>query len=291
MKKGKEQKRKNMSQAAMIWQRFKKNKLAITGLVMLTLMILICLIGTLTIDYQTAIQQNLQDTFHKPDREHWFGTDMLGRDMFARIVHGGLTSLGCSIIVILLALFIGILFGGISGYVGGKTDIIIMRMIDIVMAIPSLLLAMILVVVMGQSKVTLILALALGIFPGLARIVRSSVLTTKGNEYVDAAKCYGASPIKILIKHVLPNCTGPVIVSTTLMLGATILSISIFGFLGIGIPSPQPEWGTILSEVRDSVRYHPYLGIIPGVAIALSVLSINFVGDGLRDALDPRTRK
>lgn len=189
------------------------------------------------------------------------------------------------------ALILGLLFGSIAGYFGGKIDTLIMRLMDVFMSVPNLLMAMTLIVVFGQSLWSLWLALAFSSFPGLARTVRSSIMTTRSAEYVDAAHIYGASTTKILIKHILPNCVGPVVISATLMLGSTILGIAGMGFLGIGIASPTPEWGTILSEVKDYIRYYPYLGIIPGTAIALSVIFINFVGDGFRDALDPRMKK
>jgi peptide/nickel transport system permease protein len=281
----------NMSQRGLIWFRFKKNKLAVFGLVVMVILLLVCFTSPLYMSYDRVIKQNITKQFQSPNAEYFLGTDMYGRDMFARMLYGGIYSLASGLIVIVMALILGLLFGSVAGYLGGKVDFFIMRLMDVFMSIPFLLLAMTLVVVFGQSLYSLWLALAIANFPGLARIVRSSIMTIRESEYVDAARCYGASMWKILIKHILPNAIGPVVVTTTLMLASTILSIAGLGFLGIGIASPTPEWGTILSEVRDHIRYYPYLGVIPGLAIGFSVLCINFIGDGFRDALDPRTKK
>lgn len=281
----------SMSQWGLIWRRFKKNKLAVIGLVGIVLMMLICFTSPLYISWDRVIYQDLMLETVPPSGDFWFGTDQFGRDLFARILRGGVYSLASGFIVMLGALVLGMLFGSIAGYFGGTTDTLIMRLMDVFMSVPNLLMAMTLVVVFGQGIWSLWLALALSSFPGVARTVRSAILTTRSAEYVDAARIYGSSTAKILVKHILPNCMGPVVVSSTLMLGSTILGIAGMGFLGIGIASPTPEWGTILSEVKDYIRFYPYLGVFPGVAIALSVIFINFVGDGLRDALDPRMKK
>lgn len=283
--------RGSMSQGRMIWIRFRKNRLAVIGLVGIILMMLICFTSPLYISWDRVIHQDLMLETVSPCKEFPFGTDQFGRDLFARILRGGIYSLSSGFIVMFGALILGLLFGSVAGYFGGKTDTIIMRLMDVFMAVPNLLMAMTLIVVFGQGIESLWLAMALSSFPGIARTVRSSIMTTRSAEYVDAAHIYGSSTAKILIKHILPNCIGPVVISATLMLGSTILGIAGMGFLGIGIASPTPEWGTILSEVKDYIRFYPYLGIIPGTAIALSVIFVNFMGDGLRDALDPRMKK
>lgn len=280
-----------MSQLGLIWVRFRKNGLAVFGLIGLLVLMLICFTSPLYIDYERVVHQDLLKANIAPCMEYSFGTDNLGRDLLARMLWGGIYSLASGFVVIFISLLLGLFFGSLAGYFGGKTDAVIMRVMDVFMSVPNLLMAMTLIVVFGQSIVSLWLALSLTSFPGLARVIRSSIMTTRANEYVDAAKIYGASTPKILIKHILPNCIGPVVVSGTLLLGSTILGIAGMGFLGIGIASPTPEWGTILSEVKDYIRYYPYMGIIPGVAIGISVLCINFMGDGLRDALDPRMKK
>lgn len=281
-----------MSQAGLIWFRFKKNKLAVFGLVVLAFIFLVCFTSPFYIDYQKVIQQNTSRQHLSPGVDGYiFGTDMYGRDLFARIIWGGMVSLSCGFGVLFIALILALLFGSLSGYFGGKVEFFIMRLVDIMMCVPYLLLAMALTMAMGQSTLSLLLSIGVAMFPGLCRLVRASIMTVRDCEYVDAAKCYGSPTWKILIKHIIPNGIGPVVISATLMLGNIILSIAGFGFLGIGVLPPTPEWGTILSEGRDFIRYYPYLGVIPGVAIGISVLCINFVGDGLRDALDPKTKK
>lgn len=279
-------------QMGLIWFRFKKNKLAVFGLTMLVIIYGACLLSLFFIPEERAISQNLSKAHIPPFTEGYIlGTDMFGRDLFARILRGGAVSLSAGLTVIGGALCLGIIFGSIAGYFGGKVDFYLMRFLDILSSIPHLLLTMTLIVALGQSTGNLLLAMSLSFFPGLARMVRSSIMTIRENEYVDAAKCYGASTVKILLQHILPNGIGPVVISTTLMLGNVILSIAGLGFLGVGITPPTPEWGTILSEVRDYIRFYPYMGIIPGLAIGTGVLCINFIGDGFRDALDPRTKK
>ncbi|NBJ92806.1 ABC transporter permease [bacterium 1xD42-62] len=280
-----------MSQMGLIWLRFRKNKLAVIGLVGIVIMILICFTSPLYISWDRVVTQDLLITNQPPSVQYPFGTDQFGRDLFARVLRGGVYSLSSGFIVMMGALVLGLIFGSIAGYFGGMVDIVIMRLMDVFMSVPNLLMAMTLIVVFGQGITSLWLALALSSFPALARTVRSAIMTTRSAEYVDAAHIYGASTTKILVKHILPNCIGPVVISATIMLGSTILGIAGMGFLGIGIASPTPEWGTILSEVKDVIRFYPYLGIIPGTAIALSVIFVNFMGDGLRDALDPRMKK
>ncbi|WP_139348666.1 ABC transporter permease [Clostridium sp. Marseille-P2415] len=282
--------RKNGSQWGLIWFRFSKNKLAMFGLVMLCILTVSCLSSSLYIDYKRVYQQNIINAFTSPGSGHWFGTDQFGRDLFARIMYGGRISLLAGLVVVAIALTIGLVLGGFSGYFGGKVDIILMRICDIFMAVPRLLLAMAVVSALGQGTFKMLIALSIAQFPGLARTVRASIMTIRNQEFVEAAKCYGSNPVRIIFKHVIPNGIGPVIVNATLSLGGTILTIASLGFLGIGVASPTPEWGTILSENRTNIRYYPYLGMIPGIFIIISVMCLNFVGDGLRDAIDPRSK-
>lgn len=282
--------RKNGSQWGLIWFRFSKNKLAMFGLVMLCILTVACLSSSLFIDYKRVYQQNIMNAFMSPGTDHWFGTDQFGRDLFARIMYGGRISLLAGLVVVAIALTIGLILGGFSGYFGGKVDIILMRFCDIFMAVPRLLLAMAVVSALGQGTFKMLVALSIAQFPGLARTVRASIMTIRNQEFVEAAKCYGSNPVRIIFKHVIPNGIGPVIVNATLSLGGTILTIASLGFLGIGVASPTPEWGTILSENRTNIRYYPYLGLIPGIFIIISVMCLNFVGDGLRDAIDPRSK-
>jgi len=287
----KKRKISGQSQIGLILFRFKKNKLAIVGLVVLAILMLIVLTAPFYVDYQNAIKQDIPNRFHPPGKGSILGTDAYGRDLFTRIVYGGRISLYAGLATILLALFFGTTLGGVAGYFGGHVDTIIMRVVDVFMAIPALLLSLAVCTALGEGTRNMIIALMLTNIPTFARIVRASILTLRTQEFVEAARCCGTSHLRIIVKHILPNGIGPVVVTATLGLGSAILNIAALGFLGIGVSSPTPEWGTILADNRAYIRYYPYLGIIPGLAIGLSVMCVNFIGDGLRDALDPRMKK
>lgn len=284
----------------MILFRFGKNKLAILGVCILAVLTVLCLSASLWLPYERVYSQSMLARFKTPGTSvtaangtvttYLFGTDQLGRDLFARIIYGGQISLFAGLLSVSMSLIVGVTLGAIAGYAGGKVDMIIMRVCDVFMAVPRMLLAMAVVSALGQGTFNMLIALSCASFPRYARVIRSSILTLRNQEYIEAARCCGTSTGRILRKHILPNALGPVIVSATLDLGGTILSIASLGFLGIGIASPTPEWGTILSENRANIRYYPYLGLVPGFFICLSVVALNFVGDGLRDALDPRTK-
>ena len=270
--------------------RFQKNKLAMLGVVILAAMALVILLAPLYVSYDRVSALDVLNKFVTPCKEFPFGTDELGRDLFARVIYGGRISLFGGIATIVIAFSIGCIIGGAAGYFGGKVDTVLMRMIDMLMAIPSALLAMAIITALGNGIWKLIIALAISEIPRFARVVRASILTLRNQEYVEAAKCYGSSSLQIIMRHILPNGIGPIIVSATLMLGQTIISISSMGFLGLGVESPTPEWGTIISENKINIRYYPHLGLIPGACIMLAVMAVNLFGDGLRDAFDPRTK-
>jgi peptide/nickel transport system permease protein len=289
--KAKNRKITGQSQIGLIIFRFKKNKLAIVGLVVLLVLLLIVLTAPLYSDYQNAIKQDIPNRFQQPGKGSLLGTDAYGRDLFTRIVYGGRISLFAGLAVVMFALVFGTALGGIAGYFGGRIDTIIMRVVDVFMAIPSLLLSLAVCTALGEGTANMIIALMLTNIPTFARIVRSSILTLRTQEFVEAARCCGTSHFRIIVKHILPNGIGPVVVTATLGLGSAILNIAALGFLGIGVSSPTPEWGTILADNRSYIRHYPYLGIIPGLAIGIAVMCVNFIGDGLRDALDPRMKK
>lgn len=281
----------NRGQLGLVIYRFSKNKLAMVGLTVIVVMVLLCAGAPLYIDYNGVVKQNISERFLPPgSTHHILGTDQFGRDLLARVIYGGRISLLAGLIVVVIALSIGIVMGGVAGYFGGKIDNIIMRICDVFMAVPRMLLAMAVVAGLGQGTFKMLIALSVAAFPGYARTVRASIMTLRNQEFVEAAKCCGTSSARIIFKHVIPNGLGPVIVSATLGLGSTILAIASLGFLGIGVASPTPEWGTILAENRANIRFYPHLGLVPGFFIAISVMCLNFVGDGLRDALDPRTK-
>lgn len=278
------------TQWGLVWFRFRKNKLAMLGMFLLFTLSIIILSAPAYIPYDKVIEQNIAQKFQTPNSQFLFGSDQFGRDIFARIVYGGRVSLFAGLLTVAISFVVGCTLGGITGYFGGKIDNFIMRIMDMFMAIPAMLMSMAVVAALGQGVFNMLIALSVGQIPRFTRTVRSSVMTIRNFEYIEAAKCYGANPVRIILKHILPNGMGPIIVSATLTLGRIMLSIASLGFLGIGIASPTPEWGTILSENRAFIRYYPYLGLIPGACIGISVMSVNFIGDGLRDALDPRTK-
>ena len=279
------------SQLSLIWHRLRRNKLAMVGLVMMTVIIMLALCADLIADYnKVVVGMNMLERLQPPSAKHWFGTDGYGRDVFARIIHGSRLSLTLSIVSMSIAVAVGSLIGAIAGYYGGKIDDYLMRLMDMLLAIPPMLMSISIVAALGRSMVNLMLALALAYMPVFARVIRSSILSVKGQEFVEAAKACGTSDARIIMRHIVPNAVGPIIVQATLAMGSAILTISSLSFMGMGIQPPQPEWGTMLYEGRDLIRTSPYLVVFPGLAIAVSVLSLNLLGDGLRDALDPRLK-
>jgi peptide/nickel transport system permease protein len=282
---------KRNSQFKLKCVRFSRNKLAMIGLVVLVILMFAVFSAPLYINYNRVEAQKVSDRFQQPNAEHIFGTDQFGRDLFARIIYGGRISLFAGLVTIGIAFIIGLILGCLSGFFGGKVDIVIMRFCDILMAVPSLLLSMALVAALGQGLFKMLIALSIASIPGQARTVRVAVMTLRSQEYVEAARTYGSATYRILVKHIIPNIVGPMVVSVTMNLGSVILQIAALGFLGIGIAPPTPEWGTIISENQTNIRFYPYLGIIPGLFIMISVMCLNFIGDGFRDALDPRMKK
>ena len=278
------------STGELILYRFRKNKLAMLGVAMFLFVTIFILIAPFIKPYNEVIKQNISNRLLPPGNGYFFGTDELGRDLFARILYGGRISLFCSLAIIGIAFVSGAIIGGAAGFFGGKVDTILMRVVDMLMSVPSALLAMAIITALGNGVWKLVLALSIGQIPRFARMVRSSVLTLRNMEYVEAAKCFGISSPRIILKHILPNGIGPIVVSATLTLGAVILSRSSMGYLGLGVASPTPEWGTIISENKVNIQYYPYLGLIPGICIMLTVMSVNFIGDGLRDAFDPKSK-
>lgn len=282
---------KKRSQVSAVWHRLKKNKLAMLGLIILCVMIGLAVFADFIADYDTVvIGQDMSQRLLTPSLEHLCGTDQFGRDVFARIIHGGRLSLSLSIISMSIAVAIGAFIGAVAGYYGGRVDDVLMRLMDILLAIPPMLMSISIVAALGQSMVNLLIALAIAYIPVFARVIRSTILSIKGQEFVEAARACGTSNARIILRHIIPNAIGPIIVEATLTMGAAILVISSLSFMGLGIEPPAPEWGTMLYEGREVIRSSPYLVIFPGIAIALSVMSLNLLGDGLRDALDPRLK-
>ena len=279
------------SQLSLIWHRLRRNRLAMLGLALMSAILLLAVFADVIADYDTkVVGMNMVERLQTPSAKHWFGTDGYGRDVFARIIHGSRLSLSLSIVSMLIAVAVGSMIGAISGYFGGRVDDVLMRLMDMLLAIPPMLMSISIVAALGRSMANLMLALALAYMPVFARVIRSSILSVKDQEFVEAARACGTSDARIILRHIIPNAVGPIIVQATLAMGSSILTISSLSFMGMGIQPPQPEWGTMLYEGRDLIRTSPYLVIFPGAAIAVSVLSLNLLGDGLRDALDPRLK-
>ncbi|MCL2286504.1 MAG: ABC transporter permease [Firmicutes bacterium] len=288
--------RKKRSQFAEIWKRFKKNPLAMTGLVIILLLFAVAIFADV-IAPGTDMHPgyNLQDWGNVrqfPSRENWFGTDDLGRDVFARIIHGSRISLSVGFVVVAIGIFVGIPLGAISGFYGGISDNIIMRFIDILLAVPNILLAIAIAAAMGGGGMhNVMIAVGIGAIPIYARTVRAQVLAIKGQEFVEAARAAGASDFRIIRRHILPNCMAPIIVEASMGMAGAVMAAAGLSFIGLGLNAPTPEWGAMLSDgrVRMLAGYW-HLTLFPGLMIALIVFALNMMGDGLRDALDPKLR-
>ena len=279
------------------WYRFKKNKLAVVGLTFVV--ILVCVsIGTIILDLATdnkvyealVVKQNLSQKLDGPSLKHFFGCDEFGRDILFRLLWGTRYSLFIGVVSILSALIAGGLLGAVAGYYGGITDNIIMRIMDVFLSIPSMVMAIAIVSALGTSTMNLLLSISIPQIPHLARIVRAQVMSVKGKEFVEASRAVGAGDMLIIMQYIIPNALAPIIVQASLSIGSAILSIAGLSFLGIGVQPPTPEWGSILSSARTYMRDAWHISVIPGLMIMLTVLSLNLAGDGLRDALDPKMK-
>ena len=281
---------KRNSQLPEIWRRYKKNKAAIVGLVILIFIILIAVFADVIVPYEKCIEQVGAERLQGPSAAHWFGTDDLGRDLFARVIHGSRYSLLIGVSTSLMALAAGAILGASAGYFGGMVDNIICRITDVFMCVPPILLSLAVVAALGSNMKNLIIAITVSCIPGNIRLIRSVVLTVAEQDYVEAARSYGASHARIIFKYVLPNAMGPIIVNTTMAISDMILSAAGLSFIGMGIQPPSPEWGALLSNAQKYMFTSLYLLIFPGIFILLSSLSFNLVGDGLTDALDPKLK-
>ncbi len=283
---------KKKSQWREMWDRLKVNKMAMLGLGILVILILLAVFAEQIASYEdVAIKMDTSIRLQGPSKEHILGTDEFGRDMFARIVHGARVSLKVGIIAVGIAIIIGGTLGAVAGFYGGTLDNVIMRTMDVFLAIPSILLAIAIVSSLGSSMLNLMLAVGISSIPNYARIVRASVISVKDEEFVEAARAIGARDNRIILKHIIPNSIAPVIVQATLGVAGAILSTAGLSFIGLGIAQPQPEWGAMLSGGRAFLVQAPHVVAFPGIAIMITILSLNLLGDGLRDALDPRLRQ
>lgn len=272
------------------WRRLKQNKLAMVGLGIILLLIIMAIVGP-SINNYTYEQQHLTLKNLPPSAEFWFGTDNFGRDLFTRTWYGARISLFIGITAALIDLIIGVIWGGVAGFYGGKVDEVMMRFCDILYGLPYMLVVVLLMVVLGQGIFTIIIAMTITGWVGMARIVRGEVLRLKEQEYVLASRAIGANSLRMLFKHLIPNAVGPILVTLTLTIPTAIFTEAFLSFLGLGVQAPIASWGTMTNDGLDSLRYYPWLLFFPALFISMTMLAFNVLGDGLRDALDPRLRK
>ena len=282
---------KRNSPAREIWRRFKKNKAAMLGLGIFSVMVLLAVFADVICDYDTqVIAQDVANRLKAPSPDHWFGADAYGRDIFARVVHGARISIIIGLAATVGSVCISGILGSIAGYYGGRIDNAIMRVLDTFLAIPGELLAMAIVASLGPSMTNLLIAVTIARIPPFTRVIRSSILTVIDQDYIESAIASGARDSYIIVKHILPNAMGPIIIQATMGVGRMILTAAGMSFIGMGVQPPLPEWGSMLAEGRDFMRYSPYITLFPGLAIILTSLALNLLGDGLRDALDPKLK-
>ncbi len=272
------------------WRRLLSSWNGRVGLVLITFTILVGLLAPIVDPYDPSIDSNLALARKPPSLQHPFGTDRLGRDIFQRVIHGTRVSLLIGFVVVFASGTIGTLLGLVAGYFGNLLDATIMRLLDVLLAFPAILLAISIVAVRGPGLANTMLAVAVVGLPGYARVVRSLVLSLRERVYVDAARMVGVSDARIIFFHILPNSLSPLIVQATLGVGGAILFAAALGFLGLGVQPPRPEWGAMIADGLPFLRQAPHMVFFPGIAIMLTVLGFNLLGDGLRDALDPQLR-
>jgi ABC-type dipeptide/oligopeptide/nickel transport system permease subunit len=271
------------------WRRFRHHPPALVGLGIIVVFLLLAVFAPLISPYD-PVAQDLSSAVQSPSSAHWFGTDQLGRDIATRLMYGTRISLLIGVLAVLIGLVIGVPLGMVAGYYGGWADLAISRAADMMFAFTSILLALTLVAVLGVSLQNVIVAVGISVVPVIIRLVRSSVLSLREEPYVEAARALGASDLRIITRHVFRNALTPVLVHGTLSIGVSILLAAGLGFLGLGVQSPTPEWGTMLGEGRQFIFNAPHMTTFPGITIFLAILAFNLLGDGLRDALDPRMR-
>ena len=275
----------------MLWKRFCENKIALVSLIVMILIILCAIFADQIVSYERVINQSLLERLQPPSAAHPFGTDGYGRDIFARVIHGTRSSLTIAFSTIFFSCLAGLLLGVSCGYFGGKLDSVVMRLVDVIMCLPPILFSLSIVAALGAGMENLILAVSITMTPYFTRVIRATVMSVTSSEYIEAARASGATNWHIILRHVIPNCMGPIIVEATINLSYMIMLSSSLSFIGLGVQPPSPEWGAMLSDGRENMRYSPWVVIAPGVAIVITSLAVNLLGDGLRDALDPRLKK
>lgn len=281
---------KKQGQAKEILRRLRKDKGAMVGLAILIVLVLVIVFADQIAPYEMSIKQDVFNKLQPPSAEHIMGTDTFGRDVLARLVHGGRTSLTIALLASITSCIFGSLLGAIAGYFGGKVDMLIMRALDIFMSVPDLLFTMVVVAALGSSIPVLIVAMTLAYFTNYVRLVRSEVLNLCEQEYVEASRAGGAGAMRIILTHIIPNTMGIILVNLTLNVASLVIYQSSLSFIGLSLPQPMPDWGSMLADARQYMLRAPYLMAFPAIAIVLTAFAVNLLGDGLRDAMDPRLK-
>lgn len=285
----KPKKMKKQNEFNRVITQLKKNKIAMLGLIVLIIEIILAILSPYISPYGYA-EMDMTSCFALPSLKHLFGCDDMGRDIFSRVLYGGRYSISIGIIAILISVVIGIILGAIAGYFGGQVDNVLMRFLDIVQAIPGMLLMIVISAVLGSGFINTVIALSVSSIPGMVRMLRAQMMKERDSEYIEAAMSINCSKFNIIFLHLLPNCISPLIVQATMGVAQTITLAAGLSFIGLGVQPPLPEWGAMLSAARSYIRQSPHLVIFPGLAIAITVLALNLLGDGLRDALDPKLK-
>lgn len=280
---------RKQSELARVFKELRKNKTAMLGLIILLVEIVLVLLAPWIAPYDYTAMDILAAQ-QGPTAAHWFGTDELGRDIFSRVLYGGRYSISMGVFAVIISTTVGMSIGAIAGYFGGQVDNIIMRLLDIIQSLPAMLLSIVLSAVLGPGYINTILALSVNGMPASARMLRAQMMKVRGNEYIEAAQSINCSKFRIIVRHMIPNSFSPNIVQATMAIAHMIVMAASLSFIGLGVQPPTPEWGAMLTGARQFIRQCPHMVIFPGLAIAVTVLAVNLMGDGLRDALDPKLK-
>lgn len=273
-----------------VWNYIRKRPAAMIGVGFVVIIMILSFVSPQICSYQWD-KISMSEMFQTPSAAHWFGCDELGRDMFSRILYGAKYTISIGIFSTAISCILGIIIGSISGYMGGRVDDLIMRLMDVFQSFPGILLAITISAALGPGYGKVIIAMGISGIPGYARMMRANIMTVRGSEYIEAAISMNCSTSRVIIRHVIPNALSPLIVQTAMGIASAGLQASALSFLGLGVQAPTPEWGAMLSSARNYIRNYPHLCLIPGIFIMLTVLSFNLVGDAIRDALDPKLRE
>lgn len=282
-------KERKKTQFSEVMKRLRKNKAAMTGLVILVCLVLIAVLAKWIIPYDYTLM-DIPNAYSAPSLAHPFGTDNLGRDLLSRVLFGSRYSLAMGAATVIFSIVVGLFLGSIAGYFGGGIDNIIMRICDIVSSIPGMLMSITVIAVLGTGIDKCIIATSIGFIPSYVRILRASIMSIRKTEYLEAATTVNCSTARLITRHLIPNAIAPVIIQATMNVAGAIMTLAMLSFIGLGIQPPDPEWGALLSAGRNYIRDYPHMVIFPGVFIAMTALSLNLLGDGLRDALDPKLK-